>query len=315
MTLLCPLSGSQKVILLEKISKDTLAKMYKKMLKDSILSEFNSIKEIGFYHCSESDLKFFYPMVTGSELFYEKLQNFDWYYLDEKEEYEYASSYIKPSDKVLEIGCGKGVFSEKITAQEYTGLEFSQKAQTWASQNNLKVLNESIEQHSLNNTEKYSVVCSFQVLEHIAEIHSFIEASIKCLKPGGLLIYSVPSADSFIASVKNNILNMPPHHISWWSDKSLQHIAHIFGLKVIDIHHEKLAEIHRRWYVSSILLEALANSISYRSNNLLIDQSFTYKIMSKSANLGSKWLEKGFLDNKVLPNGHSVTGIYQKPKI
>ncbi len=315
MSVLCPLSGSAKVVLLEKISKDTLAKMYEKMLNDSMLSEFNSIKEISFYYCSESDLKFFYPMVTGSELFYEKLQNFDWYYLDEKEEYEYASSYIKPADKVLEIGCGKGGFSEKITAQEYTGLEFSQKAQTWASQKNIMVLNESIEQHSINHSEKYSVVCSFQVLEHIAEIHSFIEASIKCLKPGGLLIYSVPSADSFIASVKNSILNMPPHHISWWSDKSLQHIAHIFGLKVIDIHHEKLAEIHRRWYVSSILLKALENSIGYKSNNLLIDRSWLYKIMSRISVLGSKWLEKGLLDSRFLPNGHSVTIVYQKPKI
>ncbi len=315
MSVLCPLSGSAKVVLLEKISKDTLAKMYEKMLNDSMLSEFNSIKEISFYYCSESDLKFFYPMVTGSELFYEKLQNFDWYYLDEKEEYEYASSYIKPADKVLEIGCGKGGFSEKITAQEYTGLEFSQKAQTWAYQKNIKVLNESIEYHSINHSEKYSVVCSFQVLEHIAKINSFIQASIKCLQPGGLLIYSVPSADSFLASVKNNILNMPPHHISWWSDKSLQYIAHIFGLKIIDIHHEKLAEIHRRWYLSSVLLKALENSIGYKSNNLLIDRSLLYRSMSRTATLGSRWLEKGFLDSKVLPDGHSVTGIYQKPKI
>ena len=207
------------------------------------------------------------------------------------------------------------MFSEKIIAREYIGLEFSQKAQTWASQKNVKVLNESIEQHSLNHSEKYSIVCSFQVLEHIPEIYSFIEASIKCLKPGGLLIYSVPSADSFIASVKNNILNMPPHHISWWSDKSLQYIAHIFGLKVIDIHHEKLAEIHRRWYVSSILLKALENSIGYKSNNFLIDRSWLYRIMSRTSILGSRWLEKGFLDSRVLPNGHSVTGIYQKPKI
>lgn len=315
MTVLCPLSGSPKVVLLEKISKDTLAQMYKKILNESISSEFNNVQEISFYHCTESDLKFFHPMVTGSEFFYEKLQNFDWYYLDEKEEYEYASSYIKQSDQVLEIGCGKGVFAAKITAQKYIGLEFSQKAQTWAVQNNIRVLNDSVEQHSINYPEQYSVVCSFQVLEHIADVQSFIEASIKCLKPGGLLIYSVPSANSFIASVKNNILNMPPHHISWWSDKSLQYIAHIFGLKIIDIHHEKLAAIHRKWYLSSVLLKALENSIGYKNNNLLIDRSLLYRIMSIVSALGSRWLEKGFLDNRVLPNGHSVTAIYQKPKI
>lgn len=313
MQVICPLSGSSEVVLLEKVATETLAKIYYQILKQDITSEFDNLTEIGFYHCPESDLKFFHPAVTGSELFYEKLQNFDWYYLDEKTEYEAASCYIKPSDRVLEIGCGKGVFSEKITAKEYVALEYSQQAQIWASQKNIKVLNESIEQHCLNNSEKYNVVCSFQVLEHIAEVHIFIEASIKCLKPGGLLIYSVPSADSFISAVKNNVLNMPPHHISWWSDKSLQYIANIFGLKVIEIHHEKLAKIHKKLYVNLILLKALANTIAYKSNSLLIDRSWLYRIMSKTSILGSRWLEKGFWDSRVLPNGHSVTVVYQKP--
>ncbi|MGV2387332.1 MAG UNVERIFIED_CONTAM: hypothetical protein LVR29_00250 [Microcystis novacekii LVE1205-3] len=52
-------------------------------------------------------------MITGSENFYEKLQVFDWYYLEEKNEYDYASQFIKPSDSVLEIGCGKGSFCSK----------------------------------------------------------------------------------------------------------------------------------------------------------------------------------------------------------
>ena len=315
MTVFCPLSGSDQVVLLEKITQDTLVKMYQKKIGNSIMSEFDNVREIGFYHCPESDLKFFYPMVTGSESFYENLQDIDWYYLDEKEEYEYAARYIQPSDVVLEIGCGKGAFAEKITAREYVGLEFSRKAQTSASQKNIKVLNESIEQHSIDRAKKYSVVCSFQVLEHVAEIHSFIEASIKCLKPGGLLIYSVPSADSFVSSIKNYVLNMPPHHLSWWSDKSLQHISDIFALKVIDIHHEKLAEIHKQWYSYSILIKALENTIGYKSDKLLIDRSWLYQIMSMTSVLGSKWLKKGLVDSKALPNGHSVTCVYQKPEI
>jgi 2-polyprenyl-3-methyl-5-hydroxy-6-metoxy-1,4-benzoquinol methylase len=315
MKVFCPLSGSDRVILLEKISVDILAQMYHKKIGDSIMSEFEGVEEIGFYHCLESDLKFFYPPVTASEQFYEKLQNTDWYYLDEKEEYDYASSYIEASDTVLEIGCGKGAFADKITTQAYTGLEFSQNAQDLAIQKNIKVLNESIEQHSINHAEQYDVVCCFQVLEHVANINSFIEASIKCLKPGGILIYSVPSADSFISLIKNFILNMPPHHISCWSDKSLQYVSNIFGLKVIEIHHEQLAKIHRQSYLTQIILKALENTIGYQSNNLLVDRSWLYKIMCVVSNLGSKWLEKGLIDDRTLPNGHSVTCIYQKPEI
>ena len=312
MTVLCPLSGSDRVVLLEKISTGSLAKMYQKKIGD-INSEFDDVPEIGFYHCSESDLKFFYPVVTGSESFYEKLQQIDWYYLNEKEEYQYAKDYIKESDAVLEIGCGKGAFAEKIAAKNYIGLEFSHKAQALAAEKNIEVLTESIEQHAANHSEQYSVVCSFQVLEHVADIHSFVESSIKCLKPGGLLIYSVPSADSFVATIKNYVLNMPPHHQSWWSDKSLHHISELFNLKVVDVHHEKLAEIHKQWYSYSILIGAIANITKYKSNKLLIDRSLPYRLMSLASVLGSKWLEKG-LTRKGLPDGHSVTYVYQKPE-
>lgn len=313
MSIICPLSGSSQVALIEKVSAQELAKLYEKSIGYNISSEFNNVSEIGFYHCPESDLKFFHPLLTGSESFYEKLQKFSWYYLDDKDEYDYASNHIKPEDKVLEIGCGKGVFAEKITAKEYIGLEFSQQAQEWAAQRNITVQNESVEEHSVNHAEEYDIVCSFQVLEHVADIRSFIEASIRCLKPGGFLIYSVPRSDCFIASAKkNSILNMPPHHVSWWSSKSMQCISQSFNLKLVDIHYEKLAKIHTRWYVSSVILKAIEDAIGYKSKSELIDTSWLYKTMSTTARFGSKLIEKDFLKGKELPDGHSVTGVYQK---
>jgi 2-polyprenyl-3-methyl-5-hydroxy-6-metoxy-1,4-benzoquinol methylase len=77
------------------------------------------------------------------------------------------------------------------------GLEFSRKAKEIAFSNGIIIENESIQSHSVAHPAKYDVVCAFQVLEHVSEIRSFIESSIKALKPGGLLIYSIPSADSF----------------------------------------------------------------------------------------------------------------------
>ena len=308
----CPLSGSSKIVLVEKIAVSDLSSLYQKALNCDVASEFGNIQEIDFYHSLESDLYFFSPMITGSENFYEKLQVFDWYYLEEKNEYDYAKQFIKPSDFVLEIGCGKGAFARKIHCQDYIGLEFSQKARDLAEKDGITVLNESIQDHALNNPQKYSVVCAFQVLEHISDIYTFIEASIECLKPGGILIYSVPSADSFISLLKNNILNMPPHHVSWWSEKTLQYIADLFKLNVINIHHEKLEDIHKRLYLSCLLSQAITNNLAFYDNKKLVDCSLTYKIISKISSLASKFLEKGFTDLKMLPNGHSITAVYQK---
>jgi len=312
MSIVCPLSGSSNVTLIEQINASDLIKMYNKFLKSDISKEFGDVQKIGYYHCIDSDLRFFYPMVTGSENFYEHLQKFEWYYMDEKDEYDYAKNFIKESDLVLEIGCGKGAFAQKISTKKYVGLEFSRKAKEIAFSKGILIENESIQSHSVAHPAKYDVVCAFQVLEHVSEIRSFIESSIKALKPGGLLIYSVPSADSFLSIITNHIFNMPPHHVSFWSDKCLKHIADIFGMKIVNIEHQKLADIHKVGWASSIILESLRNWLGVQSE--LVDMSLKYKVLQKISLLTGEVLAKGLINPKVLPEGHSVTVVYHKPE-
>lgn len=301
----CPLSSSTNLNLIEEVATKDLNKKYQEMLGSDISREFDQTEKIGFYHCLDSDLRFFYPTITASESFYEKLQKFDWYYLDEKEEY-------KSSHSVLEIGSGKGAFAQKIASQNYVGLEFSQTAMELARQNKITILNQSIQQHSIDFPETYDIVCAFQVLEHVGDPASFIEASLKSLKSGGLLIYSVPSADSFISLAKNNILNMPPHHVTWWSDKSLEYIAQKYNLKIIEIHHEKLSDIHKRWYSSTLASISLYELLNISKGSMLIDKRLIHKILSKLASLTGKILVLGLKDDRILPCGHSVTSVYQK---
>jgi 2-polyprenyl-3-methyl-5-hydroxy-6-metoxy-1,4-benzoquinol methylase len=312
MSIVCPLSGSSNVTLIEQINASDLIKMYNQALQADISKEFGDVKQIGYYHCIDSDLRFFYPMVTGSEKFYEHLQKNPWYYIDDKAEYSYANNFIKESDLVLEIGCGRGAFSQKISTKKYVGLEFSLKAKEIAFSKGIIIENESIESHSVAHPAKYDVVCAFQVLEHISEIRSFIESSIKALKPGGLLIYSLPSADSFLSLITNNFFNMPPHHVSFWSDKSLKHIAEIFGMKIVNIEHEKLAEWDKVSWASSIILESLRNWLGFQSG--LLDMSLKYKVLEKISLLTGEILAKGLINPKVLPQGHSVNVVYQKPE-
>jgi 2-polyprenyl-3-methyl-5-hydroxy-6-metoxy-1,4-benzoquinol methylase len=312
MSIVCPLSGSSNVTLIEQINATDLIKMYDQSLQADISKEFGEVKQIGYYHCIDSDLRFFYPMVTGSEKYYEHLQKNPWYYMDDKAEYDYANNFIKESDLVLEIGCGRGAFSQKISTKKYVGLEFSRKAKEIAFSKGIIIENESIQSHSVAHPAKYDVVCAFQVLEHISEIRSFIESSIKALKPGGLLIYSLPSADSFLSIMTNNILNMPPHHVSFWSDKCLKHIAEIFGMKIVNIEHEKLAEWDKVSWASSIILESLRNWLGVQSG--LLDISLKYKVLKKISLLTGEILVKGLINPKVLPQGHSVNVVYQKPE-
>ena len=72
------------------------------------------------------------PGIVGDEKFYNALQKFQWYYQEEKSEFKFAKEFIKPNDKVLDIGCGKGAFAKLITCKEYVGLDLSSKASEMA---------------------------------------------------------------------------------------------------------------------------------------------------------------------------------------
>ncbi|MCT7965950.1 class I SAM-dependent methyltransferase [Laspinema sp. D1] len=310
MSVICPISGDANVKILEELNSKTLISLYKKVFNIDVSQDFYGVDKIGIYQSTESNLIFFYPPIAGGEGFYEQLQKFDWYYMDEKPEYNFANQFIKKSDLILEIGCGKGAFSKKVASANYVGLEFSRKAKELAEHQGTVVLNESIQQHSLENADKYDVVCAFQVLEHIPEINSFIEGCIRATKPGGLLIYSVPSADSFLSLISNNLLNMPPHHVSFWSDKSLRYLGKKFYLNLVSIQHEKLSTFHKEWWNSSLVINSVKAALNQETKWL--DNSIQYKFLQKISGIAGKFLAKGMDDEKGLPDGHSVTAIYQK---
>jgi SAM-dependent methyltransferase len=306
----CCLCGGVNTSVLETLRAADIVRLYRRQLRVDVAAEFGEVTEIEFRRCADCDLRFFTPRVTGSEKMYESLQRYSWYYLDEKEEYAYAAQFIGADDSVLEIGCGKGAFGKRLQVSEYVGLEFSVEAARMAQAKGLRVLHESVQDHARRNTGRYDVVCAFQVLEHVSDCADFISASLACVKPGGLLIYSVPSSDSFLAVVANNMLNMPPHHITWWSDRCLTGLANRCDMSLVALGHDKLADLHRRTYLIAVLLRALRGKPGTESR--ILNPTTSFYLLSKFAALGARFLERGFSDRRVLPDGHSVTAIYRK---
>jgi len=298
----CPLCKEQNIKILETINKNELLKLYKKMT--SIDFSYLLNEDINYYECLNCKLRFYDPLITGDEKFYNSLQKFGWYYMDEKEEYVYAKEYIKSSDKVLEVGSGKGAFAKHLPTKDYIGLDFSENAKKMAAENGIAIENEMIQDYAKKHKEEFDVVVSFQVLEHVSDPKSFIESKLEALKIGGKLIIAVPSEDSFLKYVNNGILNMPPHHVTRWSDDTFKFIADKYGLSIVDVYHEKIQEVHKRWYLSTLI----GNSFF---SNKLIDVSFFRKIINKPIGFFSRILLKGLKD-EMLPNGHTVLVVMEK---
>jgi len=310
MTITCPLCESSNIELKDRIRTDDLIALYRRLLGTEIASELKAVRDIGYYHCLDSDLYFFSPPLTGSDLFYENLQRFSWYYMDEKNEYQYAKQLIKETDSVLEIGCGKGAFAKMIAVKSYVGLEFNKKAIAAATADGIKVRNESIERHSAEHIGAYDVVCAFQVMEHISDVRAFLKSCVACLKPGGLLLLSVPGLDSFSRHIPNFILDMPPHHVTRWTDRALASVAASFPLEVVSIWHEPLQPIHRSYYAQTFYSHSFSNMLHRKQR--LIDRGIVQKIVSGMGRVIGGLFAKSLSEPAFMPRGISVTAVYRK---
>jgi 2-polyprenyl-3-methyl-5-hydroxy-6-metoxy-1,4-benzoquinol methylase len=169
-----------------------------------------------------------------------------------KWEHETIKNILSINEKILEVGSGGLGFVERMQQSGFniTGLELNRDSIVKGEKLNLNVLNETIQEHSTKHFEEYDVVCSFQVLEHISDVESFLKAQIDCLKKGGKLIISVPNNSSFIKLTSGLYLNKPPHHMGLWDKKSLISLTKLFDLKIEKVMFEPLAKYHLDWYIS-----------------------------------------------------------------
>lgn len=302
MTYSCPLCHSNHIDIVESLSVQDLNHLYLKSLniKTALKSD-----HLNYLQCQSCSLGFFDPMETGGEEFYEQLQENDWYYMEEKEEFNIAKKYIDDSCSILEVGAGRAAFTKYVDKERYTGLEFNDQAIKKASQIGVNLIKQSIEEHAKEGN-KYDVVVSFQVLEHISSPHSFLEASVECLNPGGKLIIAVPSQDGFLGLETNNLLHLPPHHVTHWSEKTLKKLSDLFDLTFVNIENESIAKYHIKSVKSNIISHSIYDKLGI--NSQLLDRRISSRIIHKLSAILSYWMPVNLSDKK----GHSVVSVYKK---
>jgi len=308
-TTACVLCGSGDFSVEFQLATSDIAKLYRHCTAIDITSEFSGISRVDFCRCRNCDLGFFWPPVTGSSDFYAKLQRKDpQYYQGTKPEYDMGKRFIRPEDKVLEVGSGVGNFSLAIQCESYTGLEFNEQAIDDAQRRGINVIRQSVESHAVEHVDEYDVVCSFQVLEHVSNVREFLSAQSVAVRPGGLLIACVPSEDSYMTTCWNSYYNMPPHHVTRWSDKALANICRVLPLDSVVIEHEQVADGHKLSYLTSLVLRSFGPRFRQRSG---IDISFSFRLANKVARALAGRLLLG-LDDRMLPHGHSVLAVFRK---
>jgi len=306
MKVVSPFTGKECSHVISEIAVYKIKKLYKRKMKVDVSSDFET-DSIFLIKDDVTDIEFFYPFKAGSVQFYIDLYS-NWPYEILKNEYSYSQAFINENQSILDIGCGQGNFSDFTKSARFTGLELNPESVERGVAKKRNILMETIQNHSLENIEKYDIVTSFQVLEHVDCPMEFISSALKCLKPQGYLILSVPNNHGYKFDEINSFSNIPPHHLSRWSLKSFLWLSSRFNLKLVDYNQDKET---LRNYIRFTVLQNLSKLFGSNEKKIII-LSPLYRIFDICLNVSLHILKPLLKTDNPSISGHSITVVLQK---
>lgn len=279
-----PLTDSDDVMLIKVLQSEQLIHDWKRDFQIDVAEELRGHEKIYLYQCNQSGLRFFAPVdIAGSGALYEQLKKHDSLYMIDRWEHKIALENLHDCKKVLEIGCAYGAFVKSgIEANlDITGIELNESAVKFSQSQGLPVERVDLQKIAELYPASLDAVCSFQVLEHVSDPKNFVNYATQLLKPNGKLIFCVPNSESFL-KYEYNLLDMPPHHLTQWSDSSFKYLETIFPLRVEKILVEPLATYHVSAYLKSY--KAYFSTISPATKLFL--NRYTIAFLKKILNTG-----------------------------
>lgn len=232
---------------------------------------FNGIEEVELFECYNTGYRFYYPFsIIGDADFYKDLSINRKNYYSTRWEHNKILPSLNSTEKVLEIGSGFGDFLKqlKLKSIEAEGLELNPEAVVKCKQEGLKIHDMLIDEFSDKNKASYDIVCFFQVLEHIADVHRFIKSSLETLKTNGKLIIGVPNNNPFLfVNDKYHTLNLPPHHAGLWNKTSLKALEKVFHIKLESVYYEPLGQSYSEFLKAYIKNSSFINAKILRGIN------------------------------------------------
>ncbi|HEX8053655.1 MAG TPA: methyltransferase domain-containing protein [Thermoleophilaceae bacterium] len=141
----------------------------------------------------------------------------------------------KPDDRLLEVGCGVGLFLSAANRKgwQVEGIDLSETAlQASRDVHHLPVRQGRFDELDFDEGA-YSVIATFEVLEHLTDPRGFLEKAKRLLKPGGLLVCSVPNEGAKVPfpPVRGQA-STPPVHLNFWDRAALTRFFELNGYRV-----------------------------------------------------------------------------------
>ena len=265
--------------LLVTLDARAIANEWRQKMDIDVGDKFRALDIIQYCECRETGLKFYIPAgAAGGGSLYSQLEKYDWYYMADKWEFREALSMLSEPTALLEIGVGEGHFLQAAKQQGHRchGVELNAQAAARVRDLGFEIYEQTLNDLGNKSKQRFDVICSFQVLEHVPNPLDFLEDMIALLNPGGHLILSVPNAAVIrnIDPSNQDLLNQPPHHMTHWDEDVFRSLAKLLPIEVKTVRREPLASYHVAGMINGYLRNKLS-FVGFNISRLLINRYTT----------------------------------------
>lgn len=203
---------------------------------------------------------------------------------DNLRRYEMIKRYSSEESKLLEIGCGYGFFLELLQDNGFfaKGIEIGEERRRIANKrcnNRVQSIN-LLADTMLESSEKFDIVCLFQVLEHISNPVLFLSNINQLfLKDSSAVIIEIPNLDDQMLNQSKGYFDFywQRAHLIYYNKQTVKMVLEKAGYYIEDIY--------------GIQRYGLENSF-----NWIINQAPQIDKPVYRSNDGLNWLEKYYKD-------------------
>lgn len=130
----------------------------------------------------------------------------------------------RPNSRLVDVGTGPGTFLLVAKQRGFSvkGVEPTKLAAETARSLGVDMFNGVIEDFAATQDEKFDVVTSFEVMEHVPDPISMLKSIRAILKPDGIFVFSVPNLDDPYCLRQTLPVNIPPIHINFFRRQSMR---------------------------------------------------------------------------------------------
>ena len=152
---------------------------------------------------------------------------------------ELCDKYGVDKTSLLEVGAGFGTFCVELKARNkftrIVAVEPTPDLARTCRNRGIETLEQPIEQIQLGDAERFGVVATFEVIEHLFAPLDFAKQVAKLMRPGGLLVLTCPNGQGFDIEALGPVSSTVDHeHLNYFNPKSLAAMLSSCGFEVLE---------------------------------------------------------------------------------